>query len=146
MSVPENIKTDLVGEVIEPGHLIAFGRSGDGSKDMELGIVSMITIGKNNTGRLYLFSIQNKVERIGTSYQYKIVSRESKQLGTWTKLSSDRIQQHIIIIKNPYFAIDNPSIARELDVADMAVDAGFLPKGYQLGTPISDIKDDGDIS
>ena len=129
------IKTDLLGEIIEPGVLIAFGRSGQNSREMEIGIVSRVTKSPKGGGRVYICAYDiyyNSATRtrerlIGDKHSYTIVSNQ-------------REQNHIIIIKNPYFSINNPVIARTLEIADAAMDAGLLPKNYALGVPVSELK------
>lgn len=143
---------DLVGEEIRVGSLIAFSKANEST--LCIGIVIEIN---NDQINYPIKSVKNKYKTLKgkTSYRpnkkwphgrpkygkprKKIISSTSCIRKSYIKINprSDT-QGRIIVIKNPMFLLDNPKIAEQLEVMDMAKDVGLLPRDYELGIPVED--------
>ena len=135
--------TDLIGEEIKIGSLIAFTKSNE--TELQVGIVIEISGDKIN------FPI--KTRRAKYTYSGRSANRYGRKVRTGRKFvgwsdwkvrasyikidPKKETQGRMVIIKNPLYLLDNPNIAAQLEVADMAKDAGMLPSNYELGVPVS---------
>ena len=118
--------TDILGVEIEPGCLIATGKSSD-SKTLRIGIVSTV-----NKKRISLFGKKGSYNYKTGEYIYKL-SRSA----SWTEVGRNVIQTNIVVIREPLYALTNPTIAATLAIADDLKDAGLVPSNYELGIPFS---------
>jgi len=151
---------DIVGEEICIGSLIAFPKGNQG--ELEVGIVVGIQDGTINylikTRRaIYDKPTKQQLKRWraysqnygGYSRGPRAVHRrprkpKGKRLGysdwqakkSWISIKSkETIQNRIVVIKNPLYHLNNPSIASQLEIMDLGKDKGLLPADYQLGKP-----------
>lgn len=135
--------TDIVGEEILPGSLVAYSMSGRNSKSLNIYLVYKVTENKKGYsregGRVYFLTKGHEYEIVNGKYQVTDTFAEGNK--KYSVLSKDRIQDHIVVIKNPFFSLDNPDIAKQMEICDMAIDAGLLPKDYKFGVPIEVISE-----
>jgi hypothetical protein len=163
----EVVVTDIVGETISVGNVIAYSRSGQGSKSLMIQLVSNITVGKKADGRYHgrisffgTESIGKYVDKVNHSchlcagvyinryytpltcpyrQEYKETGKKCIIKNGYTQITEDQIQDHIVVIKDPCYSINNPSIASLLNIVDLAKDDGYLSKEYNLGDSIKSI-------
>ena len=138
---------DLVGEPVKPGSLVAFSKSGVG--ELQVGIVIDIF-----PDRLTYFikSRRKRYKKIQTGkgmppvgpnkYKHKTYQKtflgygEWKIRKGWISLVKDKFTQNrLVVVKNPLFLLSNENIANQLEIIDMAKDAGLLPQDYIFGQP-----------
>jgi hypothetical protein len=158
---------DIVGEEIRVGSLIAFPKGNQG--ELEVGIVVGISDGTINyliKSRKSLYDKptddQLRKYRRGQSYSYGPRRRHRRKprgkfLGysewfakkSWINIKSgESIQNRIVVIKNPLYHLNNPSISEQLEIMDLGKDKEFLPANYHLGKPdsiVDDNEDNGDV-
>ncbi len=65
--------------------------------------------------------------------------------GGYTQLSDDELQEHIIVIEDPLFAVENPQIKNLLEQADK-LRGNIFPIDYKLGKSIIEFKEEKKIS
>jgi hypothetical protein len=138
---------DLLGEEILPGCLISYA-SGN---IMEIAIVSNI---KPEELRLnFLMKSRRKLYKTewvkrprGKRKKPRLHKRRTfagytdwKIRTSWIKLEDEEIQNRIVVIKNPFFHMDNPNVAKQLEIVDMAKDQGLIPEEYVLGMSLQDL-------
>lgn len=148
LSVDEKIEcvrqiSDFTGHDIFPGNIVGVGRAG-GAK-FEAKLVTAVT--KN---RIYFAGSRMVKEYIldkDGNYTYKTVGtagRVWEQIQynhvkhillrqTWSKLSKGDIQEHITLVQNPLFAINNPQIKEVIEIIDALKDFHLLPSNYKMG-------------
>lgn len=127
----ELLKTDILGTEICKGNLVAYSRSGRNTKELKIAIVSRVVPTKKG-GRVYFFEKRLIVDR----KTYLKLGEDVSENVCHTLLSTDVYQQHLVVINNPYFLLENPKIAEQNKIADLAIDQGFLPKDYYLGMSV----------
>jgi len=118
---------DILGEEIFVGSLIAFTRGNE--MNLAVGIVSEIH--KDRINYPIKTVLPEKFYALSSKKRISFKIRKG-----YIKLEQGLTNQNrIVVIKNPLFLITNDNISQQLEIADMAIEAGVLPKGYQLGTP-----------
>lgn len=140
---------DIVGEPVKPGSLIAFSKSGQG--ELQVGIVAEIFSDKLT----YFLKSRKKKYQYSQSYYKRTANSnggrprrgpapgriflgygEWKIRKGWVTLLKDKYTQtRLVVIKDPLFLLDNDNIAKQLEIVDMAKDAGYLPQDYEFGQP-----------
>lgn len=151
---------DLVGEPVKPGSLIAFSKSGKG--ELQVGIVIEIFSDKltyflKGRRRIYKYATNyvvppNKAFRRGPRAGRTFIGYSDWKIRKgWISLTKNEfIQNRLVVIKHPLFLLNNMNIANQLEIIDMAKDAGLLPQDYIFGQPtdIADVDlpdDDSDV-
>lgn len=138
---------DLIGEPVKPGSLVAFSKSGVG--ELQVGIVievfsDRLTYFIKSRRRKYKYKsttipfspIYSGLGRIKKKDKTFIGYGEWKIRKGWISLvPGQSTQNRLVVIKNPLFLLSNENIANQLEIIDMAKDAGLLPEDYVFGQP-----------
>lgn len=135
--VCEKYVTDFRGREISPGNIVAVSRSGDGSRKLEAYIVTKVSKKSVSfAGKKWFYRKNKKTGK--TEYGYEVKPTASYS----THTSSNEMQQHLVIIDNPLYAINNPQIEKILEIADVLKDQGVLPDDYKLGQTLLEYQEE----
>jgi len=111
--------TDFIGKDVSPGNVIAVSRSGRRSKGLEAYIVTAI----------------RKEALILADYQ-RWTANQINPAATRSYIDKTEWQDHIVLLENPLFALDNPQIKKLLIIADFLKDANIFGQDYVLGRTV----------
>lgn len=130
--VCERYITDIRGHEVCPGNVVAISRSGDSSKTLEVGVVTRVTKG----------AISIAAENWEYNYKTHKGGAKFKPAGSRSILDKGiDIQQHLVVIDNPLYSINNPQMKQVIEFADRLKDMGVFPADYKLGHTIVEAKE-----
>jgi len=128
---------DIIGVSIRKGSLVARSCI---NKALNISLVSNV-VRTMKGGRVYFFGVKYKYlyqidKNAPPDKRYTVAETTINEYSEYTTLLPEECQQHLVVITQPLFALDNKRIAKVLQIVDMAKDAGFLPHDYVFGTPL----------
>lgn len=124
------VYTDILGNQILPGKVIAYGVSGRGSKNLCYGIVSKITDSSTSVWtKSYAY----------TNYHGEFISGISKGK---TFHTGKEMQEHIVVLENILYSIQNPNLANLVQLSIALIEQGLVPKNYKVGVAFQDLEED----
>lgn len=132
--------TDFRGHEISPGNIVAVSRSGRGSRRLEAYIVTAV----RRTTISYAgvkYKVNYGKDSAGKMTYERVVSGVSPGISR-SELFPGEIQQHLVVIENPLYAIENPQMEEIIRVADMLKDEGIFPSDYKLGQSVMEFKEE----
>lgn len=127
---------DVRGMPIYPGNIVAISRSGQNARGLELYIVSGITADSIIYAGIKSKYHYDKITKKGV-YTSKFSLSASR-----SDLYKEQLQQHIVVVDNPLFAIENSQMKRIIEHVDLGKESGMLPSDYKIGNTIIEYKDE----
>lgn len=132
----EKYITDFRGHEIAPGNVVAVSRSGDLSRNLEAYIVTKVSDKSVSfAGKKWYYRHNKSTGQYETGF-------DIKPTASYSSYTSDKeMQQHIVVIDNPLYAINNPQIKELLNIADALKDQKIFPNDYKLGQTLMEYQE-----
>lgn len=148
----ERYISDFTGSDLCPGNVVGVGRAQ--GKKFEARIVTKIAKGQiyfagYKTERVPKYGpdgkpVMKKAKSWRGSYEYhdydlKHVAQINKG---YSMLEKKEVQEHIVLVRDPLFAIHNSQIKKLLELADSLKDRGLFPSEYKLGQTLVEFEEE----
>jgi hypothetical protein len=148
----ERYVSDFTGSDICPGNVVGVGRAQ--GKKFHAKIVTKITkhqiyfadyarerfLKYNPDGTPKMITRKNwRGPYTYQDYDFKKVAVINKK---YSQLEKGEVQQHIVLVRDPLFAIHNKQIKHLLELADALKDEGLLPPEYKLGQTLVEFEEE----
>lgn len=131
----EKYIADFRGHEIAPGNVVAVSRSGDNSRNLEAYIVTKVS------DKSVSFAGKKWYYRYNKSTGQHEKGFDIKPAAFYSSYTGKEMQQHVVVIDNPLYAINNPQIKELLNIADALKDQKIFPDDYKLGQTLMEYQE-----